>query len=507
MPEQFLHGVEVVEIDTGPRPISTVRSSVIGIVGTAPAADGATQASLQTGVVTTKNALVWTAKSPAYAGAVGNAITVELKNPGTASAALSVTAVGTAITVSLATDAQKVITSTAALVLAAVNALPAAAALVTIAHASGSDGTGVVGATGKVALGGGANQPFPVDTPVLITSRREAARLGTSGTLPAAIDGIFDQAGAVVVVVRVTQAAGGDADATTVSNVIGTVTGGGQYTGALALLGAEAAVGVVPRILIAPGYTQMQSVLSNFLGIADKLRAVVIADGPNTTDAAAIQYRQLWGSPRVYLVDPWVRVWDTTLSAERIEPASARVAGMISRSDNDRGFWWSPSNQEMYGILGPARPVDFALGDVTSRANILNEAGLATIIQQQGFRLWGNRGCAMDPKWAFLCVRRTADMINESLLRAHLWAVDRNITRTYVQDVVEGVNAYLRHLRAVGAIIGGSCWADPALNTPDQIAQGKVYFDFDFSAAYPAEHITFRSHLVNDYLVEILKAA
>ena len=66
-------------------------------------------------------------------------------------------------------------------------------------------------------------------------------------------------------------------------------------------------------------------------------------------------------------------------------------------------------------------------------------------------------------------------------------------------DVAAGV--------AVGAIIGGSCWADPALNTPDQIAQGKVYFDFDFSAAYPAEHITFRSHLVNDYLVEILKAA
>ena len=294
---------------------------------------------------------------------------------------------------------------------------------------------------------------------------------------------------------RGVQAAGGELVAHRVDGEVGV------------LLGAEAAVGVVPRILIAPGYTQMQSVLSNFLGIADKLRAVVIADGPNTTDAAAIQYRQLWGSPRVYLVDPWVRVWDTTLSAERIEPASARVAGMISRSDNDRGFWWSPSNQEMYGILGPARPVDFALGDVTSRANILNEAGLATIIQQQGFRLWGNRGCAMDPKWAFLCVRRTADMINESLLRAHLWAVDRNITRTYVQDVVEGVNAYLRHLRAVGAIIGGSCWADPALNTPDQIAQGKVYFDFDFSAAYPAEHITFRSHLVNDYLVEILKAA
>jgi hypothetical protein len=39
MAETFLHGVEVLEIDAGPRPIQTVRSSVIGIIGTAPLAD------------------------------------------------------------------------------------------------------------------------------------------------------------------------------------------------------------------------------------------------------------------------------------------------------------------------------------------------------------------------------------------------------------------------------------------------------------------------------------
>lgn len=104
----------------------------------------------------------------------------------------------------------------------------------------------------------------------------------------------------------------------------------------------------------------------------------------------------------------------------------------------------------------------------------------------------------------YLSVRRTADMINESLLRNHLWAVDRNITKTYLQDVTEGVNAYLRHLANIGAIIKGSCWADPDLNTPDQIQQGRVYIDFDFSASYPAEHITFRSQLTNRYLTEVL---
>ncbi len=36
MADQYLHGVEVLEIDDGSRPIKTVKSSVIGLVGTAP---------------------------------------------------------------------------------------------------------------------------------------------------------------------------------------------------------------------------------------------------------------------------------------------------------------------------------------------------------------------------------------------------------------------------------------------------------------------------------------
>ena len=119
--------------------------------------------------------------------------------------------------------------------------------------------------------------------------------------------------------------------------------------------------------------------------------------------------------------------------------------------------------------------------------------------------MWGNRTTSSDPKWAFLCVVRTADIINDSLLRAHLWAVDRGITKQYVNDVIEGVNAYLRNLVSLGAILGGTCWADPDLNTADQIADGKVYFDFDFTPVYPAEHIIFRSQLTNDYISEVFE--
>ena len=165
--------------------------------------------------------------------------------------------------------------------------------------------------------------------------------------------------------------------------------------------------------------TVRNRVLAELLGIAQRLRAVVIADGPNTTDAAAIQVKNDFGSDRIYVVDPWVLVGGVST------PASSAVAGLINKVDNERGFWWSPSNNEIAGIEGTARAIDFTLGDYTSRANLLNEAKIATIVREQGFRLWGNRTLASDPLYAFLSVRRTADMVNESILRGHLWAVDR----------------------------------------------------------------------------------
>lgn len=389
MAEQFLHGVEVSEITSGPRTIRTTKSSIIGLIGTAPDAD---------------------------------------------------------------------------------------------------------------------NTVFPLNKPVLIVgSRREAAKLGTTGTLPIAINGIFDQIGAMVIVVRVEA---GEDEAETIANIIGGVDAQtGDYKGVQAFLSAESIVHAAPRILIAPGFThqrpnnQANPVISSMLVIADRLRAVIIADGPNTNDQDAITWRKDFGNARVYVVDPWVKIFT---DHEEVVPPSPYVAGLIARSDNENGFWWSPSNQEIYGIVGTARPVDFTLGDANCRANFLNENEVTTIIRQEGYRLWGNRSCSSDPKWAFLSVRRTADLINDSLLRAHMWAVDRNITRTYLDDVVESVNAYLAHLKALGAILGGQCYPDPELNTPANIAQGKVYFDFDFTPPYPAERIVFRSHLINDYIKELI---
>lgn len=504
MPETFLHGVEVVEISDGPRPIRTVRSGVIGIVGTAPDSQQEVKASLQIGVVGSNNALTFTSKLD---GELGNSSSLRLVDPGANNAALSISVSGRDVTVNLATGVAGAITTTATALKTAIEANATANALFTLTNTSTSTGVGILTALRRAQLSGGLDDTFPLNTPVLVPGDAAmAAKLGTAGTLPAAMDGIFDQTGAVVIVVRV--AAGVD-DPATVSNVIGGVNvTTGAYEGVHAFLGSESSNGFCPRILCAPGFTgdrgaTANAVVAEMVGIAERLRAVVVADGPNTTDAAAITYRGDWGSKRVYVVDPAVKIRNS-LGELVDQPASARVAGLIAKIDNERGFWWSPSNQVINGIVGTGRDVDFTLGDANSRANLLNEQEVATVIRQDGFRLWGNRTCSDDPKFAFLSVVRTADMINDSILRAHMWAVDRNITRTYLEDVAQGVNDYLDRLKAQSAILGGRCFPSPGLNTPANIADGKVFFDFEFTPPYPAEHITFRSKLVNDYIEEIL---
>ena len=264
---------------------------------------------------------------------------------------------------------------------------------------------------------------------------------------------------------------------------------GNSHTGMFAMLAAQAVTGYRPRILCAPGWTQDSATALAMLPVADRLQATLVADGPSTSDAAALAYRQAFDSRRIYIVDP-----RTQIAGSALEWPSARVAGLIARVDAERGFWRSPSNHALQGVLGTERAIDYS-SLATSRANHLNSNQIATVIRldQGGFRLWGNQVPSSDSRWKFLSVARTADAIEDALERSFLWAVGKGLRQTFFEEVSEAVNAYLRDLQGRGAILGGSCSpADPSLNSAQNIADGKSYFDLEFTPVVPAEQITFR---------------
>lgn len=92
----------------------------------------------------------------------GNDVSIAVVHPTTPDAPLSISVSGSAITVTSATDASGVATSTAAQVVAAINADPTASALVKAYTYRGSPGDGVVPATARTPLTDDLNAPSSV---------------------------------------------------------------------------------------------------------------------------------------------------------------------------------------------------------------------------------------------------------------------------------------------------------------------------------------------------------
>lgn len=347
----------------------------------------------------------------------------------------------------------------------------------------------------------GADRASP-NVPVQLTSYREAvAAFGEGSAIAKAARAIYAQSKAVIVVVGVAAAA--EAPALT-SAIIGGVSAGGARTGLQALLDAKSKFNVQPRLILAPGFSGTQAVATAMDALATKLRGIGVIDGPNTDDESAIAYAANFGSKRLYMVDPGVLQYDTTANMDVAVPASSFAAGLFAQTDAAIGFWASPSNKELVDVTGTMRPIEFLDGDETCRANLLNNAFIATIIRDGGYRLWGNRTLSADPKWSFVTRVRTLDMVMDAVLMGTKWAVDRGITATFVEDVTESVHAFMRDLKRAGAVINFEVYADPELNTASQIEQGKVYWNIRFSDVIPAENPIFRFEVTNQWLTEVL---
>ena len=148
--------------------------------------------------------------------------------------------------------------------------------------------------------------------------------------------------------------------------------------------------------------------------VAGKLRAVAYVDcASGATLQEVVQRRQSYGartnccargSRRAMQMASWFIVLTLRL-----------LPGCAPASTLKKGWWWSKSNQDINNILGVEQIDEFILGDENCDANLLNMQNVSTIIRRAGFKHWGNRLCATNPQWRFESVRRTADVIEDSI--------------------------------------------------------------------------------------------
>ena len=363
MSANFLHGVETIELNIGPRPIRGVKTAVIGLVGTAPLFDvdaayhSPNQSTLVRNDVQARkffgsNRSGYSIPAALEAGFdQGNGpiyVVVNVLDP-----AVHVTAVTNE---SVTLDAKGV----AALAHEQVTSV--------VVKNSGGTTTYVAGTDYTVAQGDGK------------VTRKEGGAIAAGASLKVTYEYL-------------------DPSKVTTSELIGEVNDAGERTGMQLFLESYQRYGFYPKILITPGYSSTTAIAAEMGSIAGRVRAIAVFDAPaGTTPEQAITGRGPEGtinfntsSERAVLAYPHVKKWDSASNSEVLYPLSPYYAGVLARSDIENGYWFSPSNQEIKGITGLERHITAMINDPTSEANMLNEVGITTVFNSfgSGFRVLG----------------------------------------------------------------------------------------------------------------------
>lgn len=370
---------------------------------------------------------------------------------------------------------------------------------------------------------------FPLDEPVFLYSDDGAkiAGLGEDGTLRDAIRLLNAQLGefqvaARVVVVRVAE--GQDTDGT-IANIVGD----GTETGLSAFLAAGPELGVIPRLICAPGFTSQRegsnanAVCAALPALCNKLLAHAVVDGPATGEQDAIDWRETMTSPRLIPVDPAVKVIDAD-GQPVVQPLSPAVVGVAVRRDHEkRGRpFHSWANQPVHGIAGPSRPINFSLTDGATEAQRLlganvgvlvrGEMGVESAIARGGFVFIGTDTAAEDDLWRFYNVGRGRDFIHLTFLQTLRFYLGRfNITGQTIQAVINTMESALARLKAEGDVLGYKVEFTRDLNTPEDLRQGRFTVSFAAEEAPVLRYLGVQSAryrpaldaLLSDLLVQV----
>lgn len=340
---------------------------------------------------------------------------------------------------------------------------------------------------------------FPLNTAVLVTNVRSASgKAGTTGTLARVLDAIADETSPLCVIVRVEE---GATDAETTSNVIGTVTADGKYTGMKALLAAQSQLGVKPRILGAPGLDTVD-VATELAGIALQLRAFAYVSAIGETKEAAVAYRDNFGQREIMTIFGDFTSWNTVTNQSEAISSVAKALGLRAKLDNETGWHKTLSNVTVNGVSGMTKDIFWDLQDPNTDAGYLNSNEVTCLIRHGGFRFWGSRTASIDPLFAFENYTRTAQVLADTIAEAHMWAVDKPMHPSLVKDIIEGINAKFRELKSNGYIIDGNAWFDEEINTPAVLKSGKLYIDYDYTPVPPLENLLFRQRITDRYLAD-----
>jgi len=290
-----------------------------------------------------------------------------------------------------------------------------------------------------------------------------------------------------------------DASKVTAADIVGGVDAAtGAETGLEVVRQVYPKLGMTPGILTAPRFSTNATVSAALQAKTKEIngvfKCVCIADVDSSADGARKyadvkeqKERQALTDPNAYGVWGYGKVGDVMYSGSAL--ASALTAYTDAASDD------IPSNPSNKTIAISA----MCLADGTEvlldqdQANVVNSYGVATWLNMNGFRLWGNRTCAYpgntDPKDSFFSCRRYMSWRANSFILTYFQKVDSPLNKRLIEAIVDSENVRGNGYVAMGVAARDEIVYNEDENPVTDLMNGKITFHQYMTPYTPAEDI------------------
>jgi phage tail sheath protein FI len=296
-------------------------------------------------------------------------------------------------------------------------------------------------------------------------------------------------------------------------DIIGGVTGS-AYTGLELINRVYPMFQKVVGQVLCPGYSHDPEVAAVMVAKARSIngvfKAIALTDIDTAADGGVDDYTEVstWKSNNNYTSPGQYNCWPLVKLGAKTFHMSTQVAGLIGKTDAaNKGIpYASPSNKS----LQMTSAVDAAGNEIWldgMQAASVNSVGVATALNNGGWKLWGNETGAYptntDVKDRFLANRRMFDWISNTLVLTYAQKVDSPTNRLLIDAVVDSVNLWLNGLANIGALLGGRVEFREDVNPTTDLLGGIIRFNIYSASPVPAQEIEFILEFDTSYLATL----
>jgi phage tail sheath protein FI len=291
-----------------------------------------------------------------------------------------------------------------------------------------------------------------------------------------------------------------DPSKVTAADIVGSVdTTTGKETGLEVVRQIYPTLSMTPGILIAPRFSTdatvsaaLQAKTKEINGVFGAVCIIDVdsgADGATKyTDVKTKKEAQAVSDANAYAVWPFAKVGDVVYSGSSLAAALTAYTDAV----NDDTPNVSPSNKTL-AISAACLPDGTEVVLDQDQANVVNSYGVATFLNMNGFRLWGNNTAAYpgntDPKDRWFSVRRFLTWAGNSFILTYFQRVDSPANKRLIEAIVDSEN-----VRGNGFVARGVCARYEIVFNEDEnptadLLDGKLTFHQYITPYTPAEDI------------------